>query len=172
MERIDETGAVIVCDAGPIIHLDELGCLDLLADFFEVLIPETVCREVERHRPGALFGATFVLRRVSPSNPIPAELSALVQVFNLHKGELEALRVGLDHGSAIFLTDDTAARLAAGQLGMIAHGTIGILLRSIRRRQRTKNEVLALLKSLPFRSTLHLRRSLLDRVIGEVEKRS
>lgn len=78
MERIDETGAVIVCDAGPIIHLDELGCLDLLADFFEVLIPETVCREVERHRPGALFGATFVLRRVSPSNPIPAELSALV----------------------------------------------------------------------------------------------
>ena len=23
----------VVCDAGPLIHLDELGCLDLLTDF-------------------------------------------------------------------------------------------------------------------------------------------
>ncbi len=172
MERIDQTGAVVVCDAGPIIHLDELGCIDLLADFVEVLIPEGVWREVERHRPEALSEATFALHRVRPVSPIPPVLSALVKVLNLHQGELEALRVGLDHGSAIFLTDDTAARLAAGQLGMTAHGTIGILLRSIRRRQLTKDEVLALLKSLPVRSTLHLRRSLLDRVIEEVEKRS
>jgi hypothetical protein len=25
----------VVCDAGPLIHLDELGCLGLLADFSE-----------------------------------------------------------------------------------------------------------------------------------------
>jgi hypothetical protein len=28
----------IVCDTGPILHLDELGCLDLLADFKEILL--------------------------------------------------------------------------------------------------------------------------------------
>lgn len=28
--------ASVVCDAGPLIHLDEAGCLDLLADFAEV----------------------------------------------------------------------------------------------------------------------------------------
>jgi hypothetical protein len=26
----------VVCDAGPLIHLDEIDCLDLLSDFAEV----------------------------------------------------------------------------------------------------------------------------------------
>ena len=43
--------SLVVCDAGPLIHLDEVGCLDLLADFSEVLVPDAVRREVQRHRP-------------------------------------------------------------------------------------------------------------------------
>lgn len=27
----------VVCDAGPVIHLDELNCLDLLTDFQEIV---------------------------------------------------------------------------------------------------------------------------------------
>lgn len=42
---------VVVCDAGPLIHLDEVACLDLLADFSTVLVPEVVWQEVTRHRP-------------------------------------------------------------------------------------------------------------------------
>jgi hypothetical protein len=41
---------LVVCDAGPLIHLDESGCLDLLSDFSEVLVPEAVWREVRQHR--------------------------------------------------------------------------------------------------------------------------
>jgi len=36
------TEQAVVCDAGPIIHLDELGCLDLLNDFSPLLIPGEV----------------------------------------------------------------------------------------------------------------------------------
>ena len=36
----------VVCDAGPLIHLDEMGCLDLLIDFHAVLVPEQVWREL------------------------------------------------------------------------------------------------------------------------------
>ena len=32
-----KSAITVVCDAGPAIHLDELGCLDLLKDFQEVL---------------------------------------------------------------------------------------------------------------------------------------
>lgn len=39
----------IVCDAGPIIHLDELDCLYLLEDFEKVVVPEVVRREVLQH---------------------------------------------------------------------------------------------------------------------------
>ena len=33
---------IAVLDAGPLIHLDELGCLRLLAGYSEVLLPEIV----------------------------------------------------------------------------------------------------------------------------------
>jgi hypothetical protein len=32
----------VVCDAGPLIHLDELDSLDLLCDFASVLVPRSV----------------------------------------------------------------------------------------------------------------------------------
>lgn len=51
MVTTDQPMPIVVCDAGPLIHLDELGCLDLLSDFFEVLVPEAVWREVRQHRP-------------------------------------------------------------------------------------------------------------------------
>ena len=44
----------IVCDTGPLIHLDELGCLDLLADFKNVVLSGSVVEEIENHRPIAL----------------------------------------------------------------------------------------------------------------------
>lgn len=48
-----ELWRIVVCDAGPLIHLDELGCLDLLNEFQEVLVPPIVWKEVEHDRPSA-----------------------------------------------------------------------------------------------------------------------
>ena len=161
---------LVVCDAGPLIHLDELGSLNLLSDFPEVLVPDAVWREVERHRPTALSHPGLKLRRTSPQLPEPPELKALAEILSLHTGEWEAIRVALEHRPGLLLTDDTAARLAAGNLGIITHGTIGILVRAIRRQQRSKEHILLVLKSIPFRSTLHLKQSLLESVIAEVER--
>jgi hypothetical protein len=49
MARIDEH--TVVVDAGPLIHLDELDCLDLLGDCQPLVVPEAVWIEVRRHRP-------------------------------------------------------------------------------------------------------------------------
>ena len=54
MAGSEDSPPVVVCDAGPLIHLDQLGCVELLADFPQVLVPETVWEEVRRHRPAAL----------------------------------------------------------------------------------------------------------------------
>lgn len=169
MGMSDQGPPLVVCDAGPLIHLDEVGALDLLADFSEVLVPDAVWREVAQHRLGALTHPGVTLRRIVPQMAVSPELEALAQVFSLHTGEWEALRVAMEHRPGLLLTDDTAARLAAGNLRIGTHGTIGILVRAIRRRQRTKEEILEVLKSLPSRSTLHLKRSLLEAVISEVE---
>ena len=67
MAKAEGFAKVVVCDAGPLIHLDELGCLDLFGDFSEVLVPEAVWREVLGHRPSALDKKGAVLVRVPPS---------------------------------------------------------------------------------------------------------
>jgi predicted nucleic acid-binding protein len=159
----------IVCDAGPLIHLDELDCLDLLADFPTILVPEQVWEEVEHHRPGALEHPGVRVRRVSTVISGEAAFQALTKALALDLGEQAALSLMERHLDATLLTDDAAARLAANGLGYRVHGTIGILLRAIRRQQRTREEVLSVLRGLPTRSTLHIRPDLLQEIIAQLQ---
>lgn len=161
----------VVCDAGPLIHLDELGCLDLLADFRAVLVPEQVWREVAHHRPDALQHPGVEIQQVPVTLSEDAHFQALVRALALDLGEQAALSLVALRPDAILLTDDAAARLAATGLGHQAHGTIGIVLRAIRRQQRTPDEVLSILRDLPSRSTLHIRPGLLEEIIAQVEGR-
>ncbi len=41
-----KSSSKVICDAGPFIHLDELNCLDLLADFKEIIVPLVVEKEI------------------------------------------------------------------------------------------------------------------------------
>ena len=166
----DHPSPQVVCDAGPLIHLDELGCLDLLADFPTIFVAPTVWQEVLRHRPAALIQPGIAMRQTAAVAPAPPELDAVAKLLSLHKGEFEALRLALDHRPALLLTDDTAARLAAANLGITVHGTIGILIRAIRRNHRSRSEILSILQTLPSKSTLHLKPSLLSAVIARVEQ--
>jgi predicted nucleic acid-binding protein len=73
------------------------------------------------------------------------------------------------HPHAILLTDDAAARLAAKGLGYRVHGSIGVLLRAIRRGQRAPGELATILRDLPAQSTLHIQQNLLDDIVGQVQ---
>jgi len=161
--------AVIVADAGPLIHLDELGCLDILADYSEILLPEAVWHEVLIHRPQALQHPR-VNFRLRPVEIISLQVEALVPIYTLHRGEREALMLCVQCSESTLLTDDTAARLAAQSLAVSAHGTLGLLIRAVRRGLRAPEEVLELLAAIPVRSTLHVRPALLENVIAEVRK--
>jgi predicted nucleic acid-binding protein len=164
-----DPAGLVICDAGPLIHLEELGCLDLLRDFALVQVPEAVWQEVGRHQPSALRHRKLRLQRVSPSHEATPELIELAQTFLLDAGEVEALQLMQQSPSAILLTDDAAARLVAERLQYDVRGTIGVVLRALRRSQRTKRQVLNLLRSLPRRSSLHIERRLLEAVIEQVE---
>ncbi|OGW02778.1 MAG: hypothetical protein A2889_06780 [Nitrospinae bacterium RIFCSPLOWO2_01_FULL_39_10] len=68
------------------------------------------------------------------------------------------------------MTDDAAARLAGEELGYKVHGTIGIILRAIRKKMRTPKDVIELLNRIPKETTLFLRPALLEKIIQKVEK--
>jgi len=159
----------VVCDAGPIIHLDELGCLSLLNDFDQVLIPSQVWQEVAYHRHVALSHSVSYLQQVDVITCSDPPFQSLIQSLSLDLGEQAALSLMQSHPEAIFLTDDAAARLAAITLGYRVHGSIGILLRAVRRNQKTARDVIAILDNLTRRSTLHIRPQLLEEIIERLE---
>jgi len=165
---MEKTKPVVIADAGPVIHLDELDCLDILSDFDSVIVPETVWQEVQRHRPLALSSSNKLFVRQVSRQPSPM-VKALTPLYTLHADEQEALHLCVEFGNCLLLFDDTAARLAAQNLNIAAHGTLGLLIRAIRRQCRSKSEVLTLLREIPVRSTLNIRPDLLAEVIANVE---
>jgi hypothetical protein len=54
-------------------------------------------------------------------------------------------------------------------LNIIAHGTLGLLVRALRQKLRTPSDVLALMAAIPGQTTLHIRQSLLNEVIARVK---
>ena len=84
-----DKAVMVVADAGPLIHLDELDSIRLLADFQAVHVPEPVWIEVEHHRPRALVHPEAPLLKCRPQ--IAENVDALKEVYALHVGEYAAL---------------------------------------------------------------------------------
>ena len=159
--------ACVISDAGPIIHLDELGCIDLFAGLGDLIIPEVVWQEVQRHRP-TLSIESIPSARIVPSEPVDATLQALARAFDLDAGEIAALAVLRQRSARMLLCDDSAARLAAESLGVEVRGTIGLIVRAIRTKLRTPEEVRHLLTNLTSQSTLHVSQALLRQVLSQL----
>ena len=159
----------IVCDAGPIIHLDELGCLDILADFKEIILPFSVVEEIEKHRPFALT-VNLPFRILHPQNPTDGSLAAMCKIFALDRGETESLIIMMNYPDAIFLTDDASARMVAERMGFRVHGTIGVIVRTIRRGKKSPTGVLSIIGSIPSKSTLFIKSELLKEVALRIKK--
>ena len=166
----NEVSLKVVCDTGPIIHLDELGCLHLLNDFKEILIGPTVRNEVQRNRQNVSSRIKLQIAEGSLKTPTNPTLLAMCRAFSLDAGEIECLTIMESVPDAMFLTDDAAARLVAERMGFNVHGTMGIILRSLRRRQMELKEVLDILESMPLKSSLFIRPSLLEEIKLKVRR--
>ena len=159
----------VVIDAGPIIHLDELECLDLLDDFVSLHTTVKVRNEVIRHRPSLDLSSLRTLTIHNLDRPsISPNLLAAIEAFDLDAGEISAMLLFDILRASIFFCDDSAARLAAESQGYRVHGTIGIVIRAIRRGLRTHNEVLTILDEISVKSSLYIKSSLLADIRRQV----
>lgn len=158
----------VVCDAGPLIHLDQLDSLDLVSDFNPLLVPEEVWAEVLKHRPKAL-PQSFLQKPVS-AGTADDDTRALGRAFSLDAGEAACLALLTKEKGALFLTDDAAARLVAVQAGVEVHGTLGLLIRGVRTGKRTAGQILRILEELPSRSTLYVSSKLRSDLLRQLRK--
>lgn len=155
---------LVVLDAGPLIHLDELDCLHLLEGFRLLLIPTRVWSEATHHRPSLRLDKIAGAKIVDPLGLPPPRMMQTAHEIELHDGELAALTLIHEAGGGLLLSDDDAARQTAVALGFAVSGTLGLILRGVRREVLTRADALRLIADIPKRSTLHASRRLLERI--------
>jgi predicted nucleic acid-binding protein len=160
----------VACDAGPIIHLDELECLHFLSGFNDVIVPKTVCAEVLAHR-NIDFNeqSTIKWHVVNEIVMLREPLKAMCRLFALGSGEVSVLSFLDNNQEYLFLTDDAAARLVAEKHGFRVHGTIGVLIRAIRIGLISPEKLVEIIKSIPVKSTLHIKSALLHDIVSQVK---
>lgn len=120
-----------VADSGPIIHLNEIGQLRLLAVFSVVHYPDAVWRELvdsQRVSADVLASDTNVRHDISATMMNQIRLEPGVKA--LHDGEIEAIALCRELSIGLLLTDDLAARTAAQKLGIRPVGSLGIVVRA------------------------------------------
>lgn len=118
----------IVCDTGPLLHLQEARVRDLLRFAGEIHIPIAVDQEMTKRdllwptqRP-----AWIRVAELDASSARGAR--AWQQAGLLHEGESQAIALSRQLKAEWFLTDDAAARLIAQSCGVEVHGSLGIVL--------------------------------------------
>ena len=118
-----------VADAGPWIHLHEVGCLPLLSQFQVLHVPDAVWAEITT--PGRLTSADIHgvgnAQRHSPPTAEVVRFTSEHSLTDLQSGERESLWLARKLGVGILLTDDLAAREAARSLHLRPVGSLGII---------------------------------------------
>lgn len=157
----------IVADAGPLIHLADLRSLDLLAGLGKILVPTVVWEETTRYQRISISDIPNAVIAESVAAPT-TRLLTLASSLELGPGEIAAIALMGNVSATLLLCDDAAARLAAESLGYSVRGTIGLIVRAVRARLRSREQVVDLLHGLPHTCSLHISRAILDRAIAEV----
>ena len=155
---------VCVVDAGPLIHLDELGALNLLFALGQIFIPESVAYEAEKHRRG--ITTKLEAHVVAEAETLSRNLGELIRRFHLGAGEIAALAWVEAFGADLFVSDDTAARDAAGVLGYASTGTLGVIINAAAEDVISNADAVELLRNVPIRTTLFTTPALLEKVIA------
>jgi predicted nucleic acid-binding protein len=121
--------SVVVADAGPLIALGRLDRLALLSALFEqVQVPHVVLAECLLRRD--LVDAQRIEAAVEAGALLPCD-GPSVEAAGLGAGERAAIGRAQEIGAAL-LADDQAARACAARLGIVAVGTLGVVVKAHR----------------------------------------
>ena len=161
-----------VADAGPLIHLAEIGAARLLALCGRVLVPSAVWEETvgrTRISEDVLMRATTIDRRVLPDDHV----GRFIQdngLGALHRGEQECLCLCIDDGVSVMLTDDLAARDAAQRVGVTPVGSLGVVARAYRVGHLTLPDAERHILALQHVSSLFVSEALIELVLDELRR--
>lgn len=159
-----------VSNAGPLIHLAEIGEFELLKVFSTIHIPEKVYEEVcIEGMPGDVEVRNA--ENIEVSSILEEELRWIADKisFRLDEGELHALSLCSKLEAEIFLTDDPDARYIGKRLGFEVHGSVGVIARAYRNGLIDLEKSKRALESLYSISKLFVTKAIIEEAIMELE---
>lgn len=168
------TGSIAVADAGPLIHLTEIGCLSLLGIFDTVHIPDEVWSETVgqgRVLQDDVLGLGIVQRNTLSHSEV-IRFTQEHGFDELQSGECECLYLCLQIGVSILLTDDLAVREAARRLNLIPVGSLGIVVRAYRLGRIWLADAERYITDLYILSSLFVIRAIVELAIEQLHQRS
>jgi len=118
----------IVCNTGPLLHLREIGLLDLLKKAGRVIIPKAIDVELSEIDPSWTDEKPSWISIEELPSTGNSKVSTLFSSGLLDMGEAEAIILAQHLKADWFLTDDTSARTFANVIGLEVHGTLGVVL--------------------------------------------
>ena len=145
----------VLLDAGPVIHLDELGRLDLFKCFEEVLIPSEVWTESIRHRRDLRLSVIPNAVLLDPAPRPSPRLRHHLERFDLDEGESAALSWLELFGDGTLVSDDGDARDAAEQLSFRVVGTLGLIIKASKNGLISLGEARGLFDRIKPETSLH-----------------
>lgn len=119
---------VVVCDTGPLLHLEEAQALALIAHLGEVYIPSGVALELENNSPGWQSRWSGLVKVVSLAEKYQRQADRWLRSGQLDYGEAQAVALVQQLQANWLLTDDSAARQMAHRLSVEAHGSLGVVI--------------------------------------------
>lgn len=161
-----------VADAGPLIHLTEVGCLSLLRIFACLAIPDAVWAEAvtQGSVPHTDVLALGIVQRHALSLSAVKQFIEQHDLARLQAGEQECLFLCRRLGVTVLLTDDLAVREAAKRLGLTPVGSLGVIVRAHRVGQLSLVDAERHLSDLYAVSSLFVAPAIVELAIEQLRK--
>lgn len=119
-QHVEMISGRVIADSSPLIALERIGRLDLLAALFgTVVVPPAVAREIAAKG----FLATWMIE-----HQLLEPRDRRLEASSLGAGEREAITLALQITTDQIILDDEAARRLALSIGLPVTGTLGLLI--------------------------------------------
>lgn len=161
-----------VADAGPLIHLAEIGLLRTLQIVQTLYVPDEVWLEtvgMGRVEQEALEALAVIQRETVTATEVE-QLIRAHGLERLHQGEKESFALCRARGVSLLFTDDLAAREAARDLGLTPVGSLGIIVRACRQGLVSDAEAEEGLRDLYDVSTLFVTAAIVDMALDQLRQ--
>ena len=156
-----------VADAGPLIHLHEIGYTHLLSLFSTLFVPDAVWAESVGKSRIPPLELDNVRRRTVAAN----DVEYFVQTHSLgslHVGERESLFLCHQQNIPLLLTDDLAVREVAKRLPIRPVGSLGIVVRGYKEEMVAYSEAEQILMALYEKSSLFVTQAIVEIAINQL----